>query len=119
MTQALLTCAVASLQTGKLLQPTNTTEGSGPLEELAATLPEVFGALDTGCLERIASRLGSEPTEGMFAEVVLLSASNTHVIQPLPSRPGQALLAIAPAARSVGLVLSQVHAHAATLEQEA
>jgi hypothetical protein len=91
---------------------------SGLLEELAATLPEIFGTLDTGCLERIAARLGVEPGGESFGEVLLLSESHVHVMHPLRSRPGEALVAVSPASRSIGLILSQAHARVSVLESK-
>lgn len=118
MTRAELACAVASMRSGALLQSTELEDIPAHLEELAAILPEIFGTVETGCLERVASRLGAETGREVFAEVLLLSESSVHVIQPLLARPGEALLASAPATRAVGLVLSQVHARAAELERE-
>lgn len=118
MTRAQLECVVASLRTGALLHTEELQELPAQLAELAATLPEIFGAGETSCLERIASRLGAQPECEVFAEVLLLSESRVHVIQPLVGRPGEALLASAPAGRSIGLILSQVHARALELERE-
>ena len=118
MTVALLHCVRASLRRGVLLPGERQAETPPELEELAATLPEVFGTADAGCLERIAQRLGAEEGGGSFAEVLFLSDSRVHVIQPLERREGEALLAVSPSGRSVGLVLSQVHARAAELEEE-
>jgi hypothetical protein len=112
-----LRCALASVRQGTLLE--RDPDAPAELEELAATLPEVFGTADVACLERIAARLGGEESDGHFAEVLFLSGSRVHVIQPLARRAGQALLAVSPSGRSVGLVLSQVHARAAQLEEEA
>lgn len=115
MTGPQLEWVVASTRHGTLLQDVELGEVSAPLEELAATLPEIFGTAETGCLERIASRLGADAGGGTFVEVLLLSESRLHVIHRLVGRPGRALLASAPAGRSVGLILSQVHARAAEL----
>lgn len=118
MTAPLLHCVRASLRSGTLLPGEQQADTPAELEELAATLPEVFGTADAGCLERIAQRLGVEEGGSSFAEVLFLSDSRLHVIQPLERRAGEALLAVSPSGRSVGLVLSQVHARAAELEQE-
>jgi hypothetical protein len=118
VTRAQLEWVVASMRTGALLHTAELEEVPAQLEELAATLPEIFGTAETGCLERIASRLGAETGRETFAEVLLLSESRVHVIQPLVGRSGEALLASAPVGRSVGLILSQVHARATELEKE-
>lgn len=116
MTRALLSCALASMRRGLVVE--RDADAPPELEELAATLPEVFGTADPACLERIAARLGADEQGGNFAEVLFLSETRLHVIQPLARREGQALLAVSPSGRSVGLVLSQVHARAAELEEE-
>jgi hypothetical protein len=108
---------VASLRTGAVLRSVD--QGEAPqLEELASTLPEIFGTAESDALERVALLLGAELGCASFAEVLLLSTSQVHVIQPLRGRVEQALLASAPAGPSVGLILSQVHARAAALESE-
>ena len=112
-----LVYAVASLRSGLLLRRTGT-DADETLEALAATLPEIFGTLDPGCLERIAQRLGAEPSGQTLAEVLLLSENRVHVIQPLAKHPGQALLALSSENHSVGMVLSQVHARVAVVEDE-
>lgn len=118
MTQAQLDYVVASVRTGAVLQDGDGSSGTAQLEELAATLPEIFGTMEKGCLERIAARLGAEGRSEVFAEVLLLSEMHVHVIQPLPKRPGEVLLATGPASRSVGLILSQAHAQARELGGE-
>lgn len=118
MTKPQLDCRVASVRTGSLLEDGRSVAAPELFEELAATLPEIFGTVDVGCLERIASRLGAEASSDVFAEVLLLSETHVHVIHPLPKRPGEALLASGPASRSVGMILSQVHAEACRLEGE-
>ena len=117
MTGPLLTSALASLRRGVLLPGEGQLQTPPELEELAATLPEVYGTADPACLERIAERLGAEPGGGNCAEVLFLSDSHVHVIHPLEQRDGEALLAVSPSGRSVGLLLSQVHARAAQLEE--
>jgi len=106
------------MRTGAVLQRDEDEPVAEQLTELAATLPEMFGTVEIGCLERIASRMGAEPGSDMFAEVLLLSESRVHVIHPLANRANEALLASAPASRSIGLLLSQVHARAAALTEE-
>ena len=107
--------ALASIRSGELLaEPL--TEGPGgttaQLEGLAATLPDLFGTVDPSCLERISVRLGGDGERGQtFAEILLISPKHTHVILPLPDRPGVALLAVSPATGKIGLVLSAVRAH--------
>ena len=118
MTHAQLDYLVASMRTGGVLQDGDGGAATAQLEELAATLPEIFGTMEKGCLERIAVRLGAANTDEVFAEVLLLSEMHVHVIQPLPKRPGEALLATGPASRSVGLILSQAHAQARELGGE-
>ncbi len=110
--------AVASMRTGAVLGASGAGPASPQLEELAATLPEIFGTAESDSLERIALLLGAEPGSADFSEVLLLSTGQVHVIQPLRGRVEQALLASAPAGPSVGLILSQVHACAAALESE-
>ncbi|HYP88078.1 MAG TPA: hypothetical protein VEQ59_07985 [Polyangiaceae bacterium] len=117
MTQPQLESLVASMRTGAVLHSGEDQALPEQLTELAATLPEIFGAVEIGCLERIASKLGAEPGSDMFAEVLLLSESRVHVIHPLSNRADEALLASAPASRSIGLLLSQVHARAAELAE--
>jgi hypothetical protein len=104
------------MRTGALLEDDRSVASPELFEELAAALPEIFGTVDVGCLERIASRLGAEARTEVFTEVLLLSEMHVHVIHPLPKRPGEALLASGPASRSVGMILSQVHAQARSLE---
>ncbi len=116
MSQPSLSYVVASVRTGAVLQEGESEPNPEQLQELAATLPEIFGTVELGSLQRIASRLGVEGNAEVLAEVLLLSESRVHVIQPLRGREGEALLASAPASRSVGLILSQVHARAALLE---
>lgn len=113
-----LQSVVASMRSGAVLSTINEGAGGPQLVELAATLPEIFGTAEGDCLERAALLLGAEPGSADFAEVLLLSTSQVHVIQPLRGRVEQALLATAPAGSSVGLILSQVHARAAELEKE-
>lgn len=110
-----LVSVVASLRTGAVLTRADATAASAQLDELAATLPEVFGTMGDESLERVALQLGAEPGSARFAEVLLLSTSSVHVIQPLPGGKDQALLASAPAGPSIGLILSQVHARASAL----
>ncbi len=106
--------ATASMRTGALLEDA----GAHPkLEGLAATLPDLFGTVDTGCLDRIAERLGGAAGGHTFAEILVLSEQHVHVIQPLAERPGVAFLAVSPADSSVGLVLSAVRARVAALEE--
>ncbi|HVY30824.1 MAG TPA: hypothetical protein VHB79_29900 [Polyangiaceae bacterium] len=118
MSAPLLRCAVASMRHGLLLPEHAESDAAPELEELAATLPEVFGTADPGCLERVAARLGAEQGGGNFSQVLFLSDSRVHVIQALERRAGEALVAVSPSGRSVGLVLSQVQARAAELEEE-
>lgn len=113
-----VTWAVACMRTGVLLGQPNLASATEQIENLAATLPEVFGTVDLGWLERIASPLDSEPGEHPCGEVLLLSESHVHVIEPLKRHRGVALLAVSSAANAVGLVLSQVHAQVAALERE-
>lgn len=113
-----VTWAVACMRTGVLLGEAGHAPPTEQLENLAATLPEVFGDTDLGWLDRIAAQLDAEPGDRPFGEVLLLSETHVHVIQPLTKHPGVALLAVSPAAHSVGLVLSQVHAQVAALERE-
>jgi hypothetical protein len=117
MKDAKLSCAVACLSTGSLREGGGGEAVTDELLELAATLPEIFGTFDRGCLERIAERLGAEPGATLFTEVLLLSETRVHVVRPLETRPGEALLAVGPVGTSVGLTLSQVHARASALEE--
>lgn len=118
MTSARLDCVVASCRTGDVLEDLHDDAPSTMLRELAATLPEMLGSLESGSLERVGASLDPECQSEGFGEVLLLSQSYVHVVQPLRTRAGEALLANAPAGRSVGLVLSQVHARATELERE-
>ncbi len=107
--------ATASMRTGALLDESG--QDHPKLEGLAATLPDLFGTVDTGCLDRIAERLGGDAGGHTFAEILVLSEEHVHVIQPLAQRPGVAFLAVSPAESSVGLVLSAVRARVAALEE--
>ena len=113
-----LTCSVASIRTGSLLGDASQGLARTRLEGLAATLPDLFGTLDTACLDRISERLGGVAGGDGLAEILVLSETLVHVIQPLTRRPGAALLAVCAADSSIGLVLSAVRAHAVTLEDE-
>jgi hypothetical protein len=109
-----ISSALASTQSGSLLEPRGAPQ---QLQDLAATLPEIFGTLDQECLRRVAERVGAASASQQLSEVLLFSDSCLHVMQPLLGRPGVALLAVSPATSSVGLVLSQVRARAAELEE--
>jgi hypothetical protein len=111
-----LVCAVASLRTGALLDAALSERVRARLEGLAATLPDLFGTLDPTCLDRIAERLGGEPGDATFNEILLLSDRSLHVIQPLAARPGVALVAECPATSSIGLVLTAIRARVVELE---
>jgi hypothetical protein len=113
-----LTWAVGCMRTGVLLGPPSSAGRNPQIENLAATLPEVFGTVDAGWLERIAAQLEAEPGEHPFGELLLLSEQHVHVIQPLRKHRGVALLAVSAGANAIGLVLSQVHAQVAALERE-
>jgi len=113
-----LTSVVASLKSGALLPDGEALEARQQLADLAATLPEIYGTVDVGCLQRVAERLGTAASGVILGELVLLSETRVHVIEPLGRKPGYALLAVGPSSRSVGLVLSQVHARVHELEQE-
>ncbi|HKY39381.1 MAG TPA: hypothetical protein VJN18_25760 [Polyangiaceae bacterium] len=110
-----ITSALASTRSGTLLEPHLASEH---LCSLAATLPEVFGTLDPELLQRIAERIGVDASSHELNEVLLLSESRVHVMQPLAGRPNVALLAISPATGSIGLLLSRVRARTAELEEE-
>jgi hypothetical protein len=107
--------ATASKRTGRVLSPPCPSDA---IQSLAATLPELLGTLDRGCFERIAERLGAEPDDQGCAELLFFSEHLLHVIRPLSNRSDQALLAVSPAESGIGLVLSEVHARAAQLEEE-
>ena len=108
--------AIARLHDGKLEQaPADAAERS-ELEDLAATLPELFGTLELGCLTRIAQALGVESGGGELLELLLLSESRVQVLHPLCSEPNLALVASSGAVGNIGLVLSRVHAEVALLE---
>ena len=110
-----ITSALASTRSGALLDPRTENE---QLHNLAATLPEIFGTLDPGCLQRVAERIGAASASHDLSEVLLLSESGLHVMQPISTRPHVALLAVSPATNSIGLVLSRVRIRAAELEGE-
>lgn len=101
--------ASAVMHTGELLDELAPGPLRASLEGLAMTLPELFGTLDSACLDRLSERLGDEPTGQSFSEVLFLSEHHLHVVQSLANRPGVALLAASPAPGSVGLVLSHMH----------
>jgi hypothetical protein len=111
-----LVFAPASLRTGALLDDALPERARERLEGLAATLPDLFGTLDPTCLDRIAERLGGEPGDCTFDEILLLSDKSLHVIQPLRAQPGVALVAECPANSSIGLVLSAIRARLVELE---
>jgi hypothetical protein len=113
-----LVSAPASLRTGALLDEALLDQARERLEGVAATLPDLFGTLDPTCLDRIAERLGGEPGDTSFDEILLLSDKSLHVIQPLRGRPGVALVAECPASVSIGLVLTAIRAHVVALEAE-
>ncbi len=105
--------ALANIRNGALLEQITedaTTSTGEQLEGLAATLPDLFSTVDPSCLERLSDRLGGEGEGSTFAEILLISPKHTHVIYPLPSRPGVALLAVGPATGKIGLILSAVRA---------
>ena len=111
-----LSCALASMRTGALLDETISERVRARLEGLAATLPDMFGTLDPTCLDRIAERMGGKPGDATFNEILLLSDKTLHVIQPLAARPGFALVAACPSSRSLGLVLTAIRARVVDLE---
>jgi len=111
-----LVCAPASMRTGALLDESLAKAAYERLEGLAATLPDLFGTLDPTCLDRITERLGGEPGDASFTEILLLSDKSLHVIQPLAGQPGVALVAECPATSSIGLALSAIRACIAGLE---
>ena len=113
-----LVCAAASMRTGALLDESLGKLAYERLEGLAATLPDLFGSLDPTCLDRISERLGGQPGDMTFNEILLLSDKSLHVIQPLPGRPGVALVAECPATTSIGLALSAIRTRVAELEAE-
>ncbi len=104
--------ALASLRTGALLGEHEPSPSRSALEDLAMTVPEIFGTLELGCLSRIAQRLGVDAGEGEQLEVLLLSESRVQVVLPLARDPELALLAISQEVGKIGLVLSQLHHHA-------
>ena len=87
-----LVFCTASMHSGLLLEPSVEAHVRDRLEGLAATLPELFGVVDPTCLDRIAQRAGGEAPGQTFGEMLLLSDEHVHLIQPLRSRPGVALL---------------------------
>ena len=111
-----LVCAPASIKTGALLDHELPERARERLEGLAAILPDLFGTLDPTCLDRIAERLGGEPGDAAFREIMLLSDKSLHVIQPLAGQPGVALVAECPATSSIGLVLSAIRARVVEME---
>jgi hypothetical protein len=107
--------ALASMQSGELVECDAPVPARLRLEELAATLPSLFGAADLAPLERVLGRFGSEGGESL-REVLLVSGEHVHVMKPLSRRRGVALIAMSTAKNSIGLVLSAVHQRAAELE---
>ena len=108
-----LQSALASLRSGLLLESERAPEA---LHDLAATLPDLLGTLDPSLLDRVAERLGMAADGNALTEVLLLSEGSLHVVRPLRTRPGVALLARSEATGNVGLVLSQIAAAAAARE---
>ena len=108
--------ATASLRSGGLLQPPADAAAHEELSELAATLPEIFGTLELGCLSRIAQRLGADANADELFELLLLSDGKVQVVRPLIDSPDQALIAVSQAVGRVGLVLSRVQARLSELE---
>jgi hypothetical protein len=106
------------MRTGALIEDSNAGDERERLEGLAATLPELFATLDQACLDRLSQRLCGEAEAATFSEILLLSDKHLHLIQPLTRRPGVALLAVCPAASSIGLALSAIRAQAAIAEGE-
>jgi hypothetical protein len=113
-----LRSATASLQDGTLRRAPEDPAVRAELEDLAATLPELFGTLELGCLNRIAQRLDIAGQGEELLELVLLSDSRVRVVHPLTRDPGLALVATSGAVGNIGLVLSRVHAELALLEVE-
>jgi hypothetical protein len=111
-----LVFAPASMRTGALLDESLPERVRERLEGFAATLPDLFGTLDPTCLDRISERLGGEPGDTTFGEILLLSDKSLHVVQPLAGQPGVALVAECPATCSIGLVLSAIRARVVELE---
>lgn len=115
-----LRSATARLQDGTLQRAPHDLTGRAELEDLAATLPDLFGTLELGCLNRIAQRLGtaSHSHGEEQLELLLLSDSRVRVVHPLTRDPGLALVAISSAVGNIGLVLSLVHVELARLEAQ-
>lgn len=110
--------ALGSTHSGGLIGAPSDPNAVEPLENLAATLPEIFGTVDPACLDRIAARLCGEGAGDGFGEVLLLSEHCLHVVRPLRTRPNVALVSMSSATHRIGLVLSEVHARAAALEDD-
>jgi hypothetical protein len=113
-----LVCAAASMRSGALLDELGPNDERERLEGLAATLPELFATIEPSCLERLAQRLGGQGDTQAFSEIMMFSDKHLHLIQPLPRRPGVALLAVCSASCSIGLALSAIRARVAVLEGE-
>jgi hypothetical protein len=113
-----LRSTTARLEDGTLQRAPQDPAVRAELEDLAATLPELFGTLELGCLNRIAQRLGTTSHGEELLELLLLSDSRVQVVHPLTRDPGLALVAISSAVGNIGLVLSRVHAELARLEAE-
>lgn len=103
-------CCAASMTSGLLLGEPPDPEFRERLEHLAATLPELYGTIDPSCLDRVTERTGNRGAANGFNELLLLSEDYVHLIQPLASRPGVALLAVGSALGSIGLIVSEFHA---------
>ena len=110
--------ALASMQSGTLLECDATGADRQRLEDLAATIPSLFAVRDLAPLQRVLARLGSEGAQGYLREVLFVSGERVHVMKPLTRRQGVALLATSSASNNVGLVLSAVHQRATELEEE-
>lgn len=108
--------ALGAIRSGGMLGAASNPACSAQLQDLAATLPEVFGTVDPSLLSRVAARLCAEATADGFVEVLLLSEHRVHVMRPLTTRPDVAIVGTSRATHRIGLVLSKLHERAAEVE---
>jgi len=110
--------ALASVSTGEIVEGSTAGPSIARLEALASTLPALFGDEEGPPLARLREHLGGEVGRRSVQEIVIISKEHVHVIEPLPKNPGLSLLMVTGATRSLGLVLSTVHAKLSEFEGE-
>ncbi|MFZ5895100.1 MAG: hypothetical protein ACOY0T_28830 [Myxococcota bacterium] len=115
--RAPLDFGLASPSRGELMDCALSGEVRERLEALSATLPELCGALDDACRQRISEQL--ESSAGVSAvELVLVSEEHVYVVRPFEKREDLALVSVSATTNSMGKILSDVHATVAELDTE-